>query len=58
MVDRLEANKDHIDRLIKEITEATKHPQRVVFLKMLQDQINKFLQTSQVTSRHNSNDTC
>lgn len=48
MVERLEMNKDQIDRLIKDITEAAKHAQRVVFLKVLQDQITRFLQTSQV----------
>lgn len=48
MVERVEMYKDQIDRLIKDIMEATKHAQRVVFLKMLQDQINQFLQTSQV----------
>ena len=49
MVERLEVNKDKMDRLIKDILEAAKHAQRVVFLKVLQDQINQFLQTSQVT---------
>lgn len=49
MVERLEMNKDQIERLIKDIMEATKHAQRVVFLKVLQDQITKFLETSQVS---------
>ena len=48
MVEKLEVNKEQIDRLTKDIMEATKHPQRVMFLKMLQDEINHFLQTSQV----------
>ena len=48
MTERLEVNKDQIERLIKDIMEATKHAQRVMFLKVLQDQITQFLQTSQV----------
>jgi len=48
MAEKLEMNKDQIDRLIKDILEAAKHSQRVVFLKMLQDQITQFLHTSQV----------
>lgn len=49
MVERVEMYKDQIDCLIKDIMEATKHAQRLVFLKMLQDQITKFLQTSQLS---------
>lgn len=49
MVERLEVNKEKMDRLIKDILEAAKHAQRVVFLKVLQDQITRFLETSQVT---------
>lgn len=48
MTERLEVNKDQIERLIKDIMEAAKHAQRVSFLKMLQDQITQFLQASQV----------
>ena len=48
MTEKLEANKDQIEHLIKDIMEATKHAQRVSFLKMLQDQIMQFLQASKV----------
>ena len=48
MTEKLEANKEQIENLVKDILEATKHAQRVMFLKMLQEQITQFLQTSQV----------
>lgn len=48
MVERLEVNKDQLDCLIKDIMEAKQHPQRLAYLKMLQDQITQFLETSQV----------
>ena len=48
MTEKLEANKEQIENLIKDIMEATKHAQRVMFLKMLQEQITRFLQASQV----------
>jgi len=49
-VKKLEEHKEEIDQFIKDVMEATRHSQRLVFLRMLQQQLTKFLQDSQVST--------
>ena len=45
---KLEEHKEEIDRFVKDIMEATRHSQRLVYLRMLQQQLTKFLQDYEV----------
>ncbi|XP_065890000.1 uncharacterized protein [Dysidea avara] len=48
-VQKLDEHKEEVDRFIKDIMDATRHSQRLVFLRMLQQQLSKFLQDSQIS---------
>jgi len=47
-VKKLDEHKDEVDQFIKDVMEATRHSQRLVFLRVLQQQLSKLLQDSQV----------